>query len=314
MTAKYINTKSAIFCTLLCLAYVATGFAAEVGSSHSKGVVRQVDHIVIRVETVADAESLWSLFSEKLKLPIAWPPADYGEFFSGGVNAGNVNIEFAYLNSRWQKSHWTPEFHTRAQFFGFGLEPEPLTIALQELERRGLQHDRPEPYQITKRDGGTQTLWTEVALPDLSRQMSVFLIEYDPFIWQTPDRPQQNIEQVRQSLKDELRQRDGGPAGILSVKEILIGTPVYKVTTRLWQTLLSPGAPEFHGNWQPAAGPAVRFVPARTEGIESIVIRVAALDRTHKFLKANGLLDQSTKRAIVMDHGTLLGIDIQFVE
>src|SRR2546422_2204284 len=131
---------------LVCLACLGTAVSAQVESKRSEGkqIVRQVDPVVIRLDTTADAEALWSLFSEKLKLPIAWPPGDYGDFFSGGVSVGNVNLEFAYLSSRWLHSHSTPQFHTRAQLFGLGLEPEPLTLALRRLERRGLQHGQLE--------------------------------------------------------------------------------------------------------------------------------------------------------------------------
>jgi hypothetical protein len=313
MTATYAN-KSAVFCAFLWVAFVATAFAADLEGSPDGGVVRQVDHVVIRVDTVADAQALWLLFSEKLKLPVAWPPADYGQFFSGGVSVGNVNLEFAYLNSLWLKSHWTPQFHTRAQFFGFGLEPVPLSQALQELDQRALRHDQPEPYRIKGRDGNPRTLWTEVPLTDLSRHMSVFLIEYDPGIWQTPDHPHQTMEDTRGSLREQLQQRDGGPAGIRSAKEILIGTSHYNETLRQWDSLLNSGNREFRGYWQPAAGPAVRFVSARTEGIRSLIIRVAELGRARTFLQTNGLLGRSNEKSLLLDQGTMLGIDVRFVE
>jgi len=301
---------------LVCLACLGTAVSAQVESKRSEGkqIVRQVDHIVIRLDTTADAEALWSLFSEKLKLPIAWPPGDYGDFFSGGVSVGNVNLEFAYLSSRWLHSHSTPQFHTRAQLFGLGLEPEPLTLALRRLERRGLQHGQLEHHQIKDRDGSALTLWTQVALPDVSREMSIFLCEYNPIIWRMSDPPHEDIEEARRALRDELRERDGGPAGVLSVKEILIGTSDYKATRQRWETLLGATAGEFAGHWQPGAGPAIRVAPAPADGIQSIVIRVAGLDRARRFLQANGLLGRSTKTTIAMDRDKLMGIGVQLVE
>ncbi len=86
---------------IACLAYMAASILGQVPSTATEpppAVVRQVDHIIVHVDTVADAKALWSLFSEKLYLPVAWLPADYKGFFSGGVNVGNVNLEFVYTS------------------------------------------------------------------------------------------------------------------------------------------------------------------------------------------------------------------------
>jgi hypothetical protein len=306
-------TVKAVFALLCLVCLGAVSVRAESQHEEGRRIVRQVDHIVIRVDSAADTQALWSLFSEKLKLPIAWPPGDYGDFFSGGVSVGNVNLEFAYLSSRWEESHATPPFHTRAQLYGFGLEPTPLTVALSELERRGLHYGPPQPYQIKGRDGSTKTLWTQVDLPDVSRQMNVFLCEYNPIIWQMSDPPHRDIDEARRALRDALRERDGGPAGIVSVKEILIGASDYKATSRRWLALLGPTAAELA--WQPGGGPAIRFAPAPADGIQSIVIRVASLEGARRFLQANGLLGQSTKTTtIAMDPNKLMGINVQLVE
>src|SRR2546428_4391068 len=95
---------------LVCLACLGTAVSAQVESKRSEGkqIVRQVDHIVIRLDTTADAEALWSLFSEKLKLPIAWPPGDYGDFFSGGGSGRKCKPAVTSLSSRLPDFSLTP--------------------------------------------------------------------------------------------------------------------------------------------------------------------------------------------------------------
>jgi hypothetical protein len=58
MTVKVVF---ALLC-LVCLAAVSV--RAESQHEEDRRIVRQVDHIVIRVDSVADTQALWSLFSD----------------------------------------------------------------------------------------------------------------------------------------------------------------------------------------------------------------------------------------------------------
>ena len=295
---------------VMCLAYLATAAAGQVPSKPRLAIVRQVDHIIISTDAVEDAKALWSLFSEQLKLPVAWPPAQYGGFFSGGVNAGNVNLEFVYSSNESVESHSTGQPSTNARFSGLGLEPEPLAQALPELEQLGLHHGQPDPYQKKDQSGNKTTLWTTVTLDDVSKNdMDVFLCEYSPNIF----RPRRDIQENRRYLKDQLRQRGGGPMGIELVKEIVIGTSDYEATVRLWQKLLGPDARASRGVWHPPVGPAIRFTPSASDGIQSIVVRVAALGRARRFLQASGLLGRDAKSRIAITPNKVMGIDVQFL-
>ena len=294
-----------------CLAYMAAAAAGQVPSKPRLAIVPQVDHIIISADTVEDAKTLWSLFSEHLKLPVAWPPAQYEGFFSGGVNAGNVNLEFVYSRDESVEPHSTGQPSTNARFSGLGLEPEPLAQALPALEQLGLHHGQPDHYQSKDQSGNQTTLWTTVALDDVSKNdMDVFLCEYSPNIF----RPRRDIQENRRYLKDQLRQRGGGPMGIELVKEIVIGTSDYEATVRLWQKLLGPDARASGGVWHPAAGPAIRFIPSASDGIQSVVVRVVALGRARRFLQASGLLGHDAKSRIAIAPNKVMGIDVQFVQ
>lgn len=294
-----------------CLAFLAAAAAGQPPSKPRLALVPQVDHIIISADTVEDAKALWSLFSEQLELPVAWPPAQYEGFFSGGVNAGNVNLEFAYSRNESVESHSTAQPSRNARFSGLGLEPEPLAQALPELEQLGLHHGQPDPYQKEDQSGNKTTLWTTVSLDDVSKDdMDVFLCEYNSNIF----RPRRDIQEYRRYLKDQLRQRGGGPMGIELVKEIVIGTSNYEETMRLWQKLLGPDVRASGGVWHPVAGPAIRFTPSASDGIQSVVVRVVALGRAHRFLQTSGLLGRDAKSRIAIAPNKVMGIDVQFVQ
>lgn len=278
-------------------------------------IVRQVDHIIVRVDTVADAKALWSLFSEKLNLPIAWPPADYKGFFSGGVSLGNVNLEFAHDSDEPGPPHPRDNGVASAKFSGLGLEPEPLPQAIAELERLRVRHGTPDSYQKEDESGNRSTLWTTVYLDELSKKdMNIFLCEYaqDLFLMSNP--PRRDTEENRRYLKDQLKQRGGGPIGIDSVKEIVIETSDYEATLRTWEKLLGLNAADSRGELHPTGGPAIQLTPSRRNGIQSIVVRVANLERARRFLQTTGLFGHDMKSGIGMDRAKLLGIAVQFTQ
>jgi hypothetical protein len=277
-------------------------------------VVRQVDHIIVEADTVAHAKSLWSVFSRTLNLPIAWPPADYKGFFSGGVNAGNVNLEFAHFEDESAPPSSTGKQVASARFSGLGLEPVPLTEAVATLDALALRHGKPDAYQAQNGAGKKLTLWTTVYLYELSKNMDIFLCEYSKDLFRSDNPPRRDIQDNRQYLRDQLEQREGGPLGIDSVKDIVIETSNYDTTASLWEKLLNKKAPPSGEELKPSQGPALRLVPSGSDAIRSIVVRVADLGRARRFLKENGLLGHEVKNGIAIDPAKLMGIDVQFVQ
>jgi hypothetical protein len=57
-----------------------------------------LDHITLLLN---QPHALLALFSERLKLPVAWPFGPCGPFSSGGVFAGNLQFEVV------QKESWS---------------------------------------------------------------------------------------------------------------------------------------------------------------------------------------------------------------
>lgn len=296
---------------LVCNAVLAFG-QTQAPAQPSSAVVRQIDHIIVQVDSVSDARALWSVFSKTLDLPVAWPPADYKGFFSGGVNAGNVNIEFAYSTDESAPPGSTGEQVPRARFSGLGLQPEPLSHAIAELNRLGVRYGEPDAYQVQDENGNKVTLWTTVYLDELSKSMDVFLCEYSGNIFRTNNPPREDIEANRRYLSNQLKQHRGGPLGVDAVREIVIETSSFDTTAKLWERLLRTQLQG--GQLQASHGPAIRLVSSATDGIQSIVVRVADLERARQFLKDNHLLGREMSDRISIDPAKLMGIDVQLAQ
>ena len=301
----------------VCLAGMAASSFAQTALPAAKPrspIVRQVDHIIVQADTIANAKSLWSLFSETLNLPIAWAPTDYNGFFSGGVNAGNVNLEFAYAEDESPPPSSKRRQPPTAMFSGLGLEPEPLQQAVASLDRLGVRHGKPDAYQAQDETGKKRTLWTTVYLDELSNDMDVFLCEYNRDLFRTDTPPRQDVQDNRRYLADQLKQRDGGPLGIDSVQEVVIETSKYDTTASLWGKLLHEKTPLPGEALKASPGPALRLVLTGSNRIRSIVVRVADLGRARRFLQQNGLLGRDVKNGILIDPAKLMGIEIQLVK
>lgn len=257
-------------------------------------IVRQIDHVLIES---AEPESLFSLLSETFQLPVVWPMSDYGRFASGGVAAGNVNLEVI-------RAPAARAGGARSRWAGFALEPEPLVASLAELQARGISHGAPAPFTSKGPDGSAITLWTTVGLPSVSHDAApVFLCEY---AFDVPARRRQSLE--------ELRVRRGGPLSIRSVREIVLGSTDVRDLQARWQALLAPRQPSPPGVWALGAGPAVRVAAAPQTGVRGLVVTVDSLPEARRFLAERGLLGEARQDQLVLNGPDLTGLNITLVE
>jgi len=107
---------------LVAAAVAATIMLAGFGA---QPVGKKVDHVAIKC---SDPEALFKVFTETLGLPVAWPFSSYPGFETGGVQAGNVNIETL---------RYGPPDDTGTSLYGIVLEPYPLDEAMDEFDARG---------------------------------------------------------------------------------------------------------------------------------------------------------------------------------
>lgn len=263
--------------------------------------IRQIDHIMIRADAPAN---LYALFTETLRLPVAWPLESRGGVTSGGVGFGNVNVEAIQFPG--QKS-------SGAQLIGFGFEPAPLGECLTEFDRRGIKYGEVRPFISTEPDGSKRTLFTNVTLLQFSDSdrprdatMHIFLSEYNPAYV--------DVEQRDERLHNELVRSGGGPLGVSAVKEIVIGASDFTVASSLWDRLLAPRHPVAPGLWQVGEGPAIRVVRAKENRLHGLIISVVSLRRAKIFLQEKGLLGPVSGREVTIDPSKIYGLNIRLVE
>jgi catechol 2,3-dioxygenase-like lactoylglutathione lyase family enzyme len=264
--------------------------------------IRQIDHVMIKAD---DPREVFAFFTETLGLPTAWPLEERGGVVSGGVGFGNVNVEAIRFPG--QKS-----VSSRAQLTGFGFEPSPLRACLDELQRRGVPYGPVRPLIVTDSTGAKQTLFSNVTLLGLSDSalpvdaaMHIFLSEYSPTYVDVAGR--------HARIRKELIASGGGPLGVDSMREVVVGVSDVETMRARWQQLLSP-TPASQGAWQIGAGPAIRTVPANEHRVQELVVRVKSLARAKAFLQANGMLATGTAADVALNPSRAFGIKMRFVE
>ena len=263
--------------------------------------IRQIDHIMIRT---GNPHELYGFFAETLQLPIAWPmTSPRAGVITGGVVFGNVNVEAIQVPG---------QTDPRPRLIGFAFEPSALDESLVELNRRGLTSGQRRPLVATGPDGSKRTLWTNVTLRQFSDSDSpadatihIFLSEYNPAYV--------NVDERRARLRRQLVDTGGGPLGVVDVKELTIGAVDLETARRLWQTLLDPTPPATSNSWQIGNGPAIRLVPAAENRIETLVVRVAALERAKAFLRDQQMLGAESAGQMAIDPSKIGGLDIRLV-
>ena len=253
-------------------------------------IVRQVDHILLSSD---EPERLFALFAESFELPVAWPFTQYGEAFaSGGVAAGNVNLECIGAGG----GASAPSARRAAQFLGFAFDPEPLDQSIAELDRRGVAHEDPQlPHDVSQP-------WTNVVLTGMLDRSSIFLCEYGF-----------DEGARREELRRHLADRAGGPVGVVSVAEIEIGVTYLDAALLRWERLLSPALSPAPGTWSVGGGPRIRLHQAERNGIESVAIGVSSLAGAREALAARGLLGDADG-VLSIDRNAVQGLDLRFVE
>jgi catechol 2,3-dioxygenase-like lactoylglutathione lyase family enzyme len=287
----------------LLLAALLTSGSSGIGSQTrvTSQPIRQIDHIMIRT---GDPRTLYAFFAETLQLPIAWPmTSPRAGVMTGGVGFGNVNIEAIQVPG---------QTDSRPRLLGFAFEPSALDESLIELKRRGLTSGERRPLVTTGPDGSKSTLWTNVTLRQFSDSDSpgdatihIFLSEYSPAYV--------NVDERRERLRAQLLNSGGGPLGVIDVKEIVIGAVDLEAARRLWQKLLDPTPPATSNTWQIGNGPAIRLVPAAENRIQTLIVRVAALERAKRFLRDKQMLGAESAGQVAIDPSKIGGLDLRLV-
>ncbi len=299
--------------------------------------VRRIDHLIIRVDD-AQYDDFYALFAETLRLPTPWPPTEHPTLRSGGVFAGNVDLELLYV----------PSPHITDQAVLYGVVFEAWASDSREFTRRKLDY-LPIPYLKSEAGKPPAPLWMNYFLPGLIgsnlwqrllfglkklipdrvwirratqsgesaravqfmfnavyRHGVVFAVKYNP-VWR-------DIDAERRVSVAQLDMRAGGVLGLVRVREVVVGTTQLTQTSSLWRTLLRPAIEETGLCWQVGDGPALRVIAAEQDGLHHMVWEVASLADAQAALEQLGLLGVVMADEISLDPTQCYGLDIRLVE
>lgn len=312
-----------------------------------KAVIKQLDHIIARVD---EAASLHRLFSETLQLPVSWHVKSYESFRSGGISLGNLMLEILSVGEKSDTGA-----NARAHFCAFVFECDSLETAVEELNSRKLKCSSVVPYIESPSEAEPKThLWSNAFLDGLigtdfwtryiifstkmpgymfcadllrgskieqagmSRLFSgslVFLVsyEYRNFKNMPMWSDFKSHDEKRAADREALRAGGGGALGLESVLEIVVGVKDYEKANQNWKKLLSPAEPVAQGLWEIADGPAVRLLPGERDAIQGMLFKVSDLAKAETFLREKDMLDSMPGGEIRIDPAKIYGLDIRLV-
>jgi PKD repeat protein len=258
--------------------------------------MKQVDHLMVQVP---EPEQVYTLFSRDLGLPVAWPMVDYGEFSTGGVTFGNVNMELLNGSEEMRQQGLIPDGNGMV---GVAFQPSgPLASTIKTLDVYQVPHGAILPFTITE-NGTSQTLWNNLELSNMMPGSMIFYCEYTF-----------NQTAFRQRMEQSLAAADGGALGITRMKEITVEYADPSVLEK-WQRLL-PGisgrTPEFRDGGD---GVTVHLVPSGRNAISSITVQVKSLEHATTVLEEKGLLGAVSEGQVSINPEAISGLQVFITE
>ena len=220
----------------------------------------------------------------------------YSGFASGGVSAGNVNLEALVFNPA--------RIDTPSKIIGIAFEPEGSTEQiLAALDQRDIVHSQPEPFEMGSGEKKPK-LWTTMRLPDMLPGSLIFFCEYHFY----------NVSKRRESLDKKLENIQGGPTGLVKLDEIVIKIKDMTSALTRWQSLLSPHPMTEDHLFAVGKGPAIRFVKGDSDCVSSLKFKVRSLNQARDFLAQKGILGEVDATKIKTDPSMFWDLLFEFSE
>lgn len=176
---------------------------------------------------------------------------DYGAFASGGINLGNLNLEFVAARGGWKAQ-------SPAALTAIALEPAlGIDDVVHALDERAITHSAPMPTPG----------WTNVGLGGFPDGLMVFFCDYH-----FPDAKDHG---ARQAALDAAR---GGALGLRRAHELVLSAIDVDEVTERWNRLLSPLAAGNDRRWSMPSGVSLCVQPGDVDQIRDLAIEVADPD------------------------------------
>ncbi|MEP6705234.1 MAG: hypothetical protein ABJB34_10565 [Acidobacteriota bacterium] len=301
---NYPNVMRLLMCGLTIISLgsvpVASAQTGEQGRQiqppRTTALLKGVDHFFAYS---GEPEPLFKFFRDTLGFPQVWDFNTFGDFASGGVWMGNVAFEVVT---------WKPAAGTKppTEFKGIAFEPAGYTDRLiEELDRRAIEHEKPEPTLMKDKEGREVVGWINTGLDgaDGVPPSNVSIFVYDS------TSKEHNAAQNERSIA-ALQKTQGGPLGVVAVKELLIGVIDLKRAKTKWRKLLDRLDHRSGNVYRFSHGPAIRLFAAPTDGFKRIVLQVRSLRKAREFLAQRNLLKRSKDNKIYIDPLAIGGLEI----
>jgi hypothetical protein len=294
-----------------------------------QSLVRRVDHLVVRG---TDPAALFSIFTQQLLLPQAWPVSTNPFYTSGAIHLGNANLEIMKFGEQ--------EYPTR--LYGIAFELLPFETSLPLLSERGIPHTPPMPFYLVDDQGWQVTAWTVVYLGGLMGDTTTSRL----FFPLSQKAPKETWESG--SLPKPFNRRFGLPfifntiyprgmtfatsynpawrsqhifeepphtgLDVQRIYEITVGTNVIDQAYPCWKSLLTPHKEVAAGVWELPDGMHIRLVEHRSNGLRRMVWQVTSLNRAMQFLHKRGMVGKEHDGMPTIDQKKIQGLDIRLVQ
>lgn len=283
-----------LICLLLCVLFVA-GTANSLQREYSP-LLKGVDHFFAFSN---EPEPLFKFFRDTLGLPQVWDFKNFGDFASGGVWMGNVEFEVV----TWKVP---PGEKQPTEFKGIAFEPVGYTDdLLKELERRAIKHGKPETTMVKDNEGRERVGWINTGIdgPGGLPPSNVSI-----FIYDSTSKEKKAARNERSNTA--LQNSQGGPLGVIRVKELAIGFVDLKAARAKWRMLMDRPDQQSSDLYRFSLGPDIRLFAAPTDGFKSIVLQVRSLQKAKEFLASRNLLKKSSDNTVAIDPSALGGLSI----
>ena len=252
---------------LACALALALLPAALFGWNTQDRIVHQVDHVLFATPA---GPALVTLLTDRLSLPLIWPQPGDEWTATTGIGLGNVTLEVFP-----RPPAPAGEAPVPARINSLALQPTGLDAALRELQARGIDHVRSEPA----------ARWINVPLRGFGH--GLFLIQY---VF--------DMDERRARFDRVLRERDGGPLGILRVREVAIEVDSVAPVRPLWTKLLGSPVSGDSDVWAAGDGPRIRLVNPGDPRAGQLIVEVKSLSRATDALRRLGIGAEAAGREI----------------
>lgn len=265
----------------LAVSLMMTAMLQQPVNANPTGLVTRIDHILIEHQKAGET---FEWLNKVFQLPVVWPFASYGAFSSGGVYFGNVAIELGQFGSL---AATAPQ---AARFAGVAFEPQQATEAsITTLDELHFSHGNPEPFMSYK-DGQQFKLWTNVSINGVAPADSrLFLCQYHV-----------NTQPRLLAAQSELAKQQGGPLGLIGVKNIVVESSRPDVAKTNWQRLLAPVTEDGKGALVLSNGPGIMVRPGNQDALSALTLEVRSLEHARKFLNGQGIPFDDGKEQITL--------------